>query len=243
MTKSLGNVLDPFEVIERFGADALRYYLLRDVTFGQDGSVSTAAFERATRPSWPTTRQPREPHDRDDRALPRRRRAGRRPRPGAGARTSTASPSASRELLDARRADAGARRDLAARAAAEPLRRGARAVEAGQGRRAAPPSSTSCSRSLAEGLRVLDGAAAPVPAGDVREAARRARQAASSARARAARRGAARARRRSSSRCSRSSSGDAEPRRDRQPHPPRLVRAAGRRAGRRGARGRACGGC
>jgi methionyl-tRNA synthetase len=46
MSKSLGNVLDPFAVIERFGADALRFYLLRDVPFGQDGSVSTASFEQ-----------------------------------------------------------------------------------------------------------------------------------------------------------------------------------------------------
>jgi methionyl-tRNA synthetase len=46
MSKSLGNVLDPFEVIERFGSDALRFYLLRDVPFGQDGSVSTASFEQ-----------------------------------------------------------------------------------------------------------------------------------------------------------------------------------------------------
>src|ERR1700759_3329939 len=45
MSKSLGNVLDPFEVIERFGADALRFYLLREVSFGQDGSISTAGFE------------------------------------------------------------------------------------------------------------------------------------------------------------------------------------------------------
>ncbi len=45
MSKSLGNVLDPFAVIDRYGADALRFYLLRDVSFGQDGSVSTAAFE------------------------------------------------------------------------------------------------------------------------------------------------------------------------------------------------------
>jgi methionyl-tRNA synthetase len=46
MSKSLGNVLDPFAVIERFGADALRFYLLRDVSFGQDGSVSQLAFEQ-----------------------------------------------------------------------------------------------------------------------------------------------------------------------------------------------------
>jgi methionyl-tRNA synthetase len=46
MSKSLGNVLDPFEIIDRFGTDALRYYLTRDVTFGEDGSVSTAAFEQ-----------------------------------------------------------------------------------------------------------------------------------------------------------------------------------------------------
>jgi methionyl-tRNA synthetase len=46
MSKSLGNVLDPFAVIERFGADALRFYLLREVPFGQDGSVSTTSFEQ-----------------------------------------------------------------------------------------------------------------------------------------------------------------------------------------------------
>jgi methionyl-tRNA synthetase len=45
MSKSLGNVLDPFEVIERFGADALRFYCFREVSFGQDGSVSAAGFE------------------------------------------------------------------------------------------------------------------------------------------------------------------------------------------------------
>jgi methionyl-tRNA synthetase len=45
MSKSLGNVLDPFEAIERFGADALRFYCFREVSFGQDGSVSAAGFE------------------------------------------------------------------------------------------------------------------------------------------------------------------------------------------------------
>jgi methionyl-tRNA synthetase len=46
MSKSLGNVLDPFVVMDRFGTDALRHYVLRDVSFGQDGSVSTEAFEQ-----------------------------------------------------------------------------------------------------------------------------------------------------------------------------------------------------
>src|SRR3954447_13880050 len=40
MSKSLGNVLDPFEVMDRYGTEALRFYLLRDVTFGADGSPS-----------------------------------------------------------------------------------------------------------------------------------------------------------------------------------------------------------
>lgn len=44
MSKSLGNVLDPFEVIDRFGTDALRYYCFREVSFGQDGGVSVAGF-------------------------------------------------------------------------------------------------------------------------------------------------------------------------------------------------------
>ncbi|WP_210494381.1 methionine--tRNA ligase [Patulibacter sp. SYSU D01012] len=40
MSKSRGNVLDPFAAIEAYGADAVRFYLLREVGFGQDGSVS-----------------------------------------------------------------------------------------------------------------------------------------------------------------------------------------------------------
>jgi methionyl-tRNA synthetase len=45
MSKSLGNVIDPFEVSDRFGVDALRHYLLSAVSFGQDGSVSPEDFE------------------------------------------------------------------------------------------------------------------------------------------------------------------------------------------------------
>ena len=45
MSKSLGNVLDPFDAIDKFGADALRFYCFREVSFGQDGSISSAGFE------------------------------------------------------------------------------------------------------------------------------------------------------------------------------------------------------
>jgi methionyl-tRNA synthetase len=44
MSKSVGNVIDPMELAERFGVDALRYFLLREVTFGQDGSYSAEAI-------------------------------------------------------------------------------------------------------------------------------------------------------------------------------------------------------
>src|SRR5947208_11988400 len=39
MSKSLGNVLDLFEVMEQYGTDALRFYLMRAVSFGSDGAV------------------------------------------------------------------------------------------------------------------------------------------------------------------------------------------------------------
>ncbi|HUE27824.1 MAG TPA: methionine--tRNA ligase [Solirubrobacteraceae bacterium] len=45
MSKSLGNVLDPFEVIEEFGTEALRFYLMRDVPFGADGAVGMDAVK------------------------------------------------------------------------------------------------------------------------------------------------------------------------------------------------------
>lgn len=44
MSKSVGNVVDPVVLIERYGADAIRYFLLRDVTFGQDGLFSNEAL-------------------------------------------------------------------------------------------------------------------------------------------------------------------------------------------------------
>lgn len=44
MSKSKGNVVDPFVLIERYGLDAVRYYLLREVPFGSDGTYTEEAF-------------------------------------------------------------------------------------------------------------------------------------------------------------------------------------------------------
>lgn len=45
MSKSLGNVLDPNKVVDLYGSDALRFYCFREVSFGNDGSISTEGFE------------------------------------------------------------------------------------------------------------------------------------------------------------------------------------------------------
>lgn len=44
MSKSKGNVVDPFTLIDRYGLDALRYYLLREVPFGSDGVFTPEGF-------------------------------------------------------------------------------------------------------------------------------------------------------------------------------------------------------
>lgn len=44
MSKSIGNVVDPVSLVESFGVDQVRYFLLREVPFGQDGSYSEEAI-------------------------------------------------------------------------------------------------------------------------------------------------------------------------------------------------------
>mgnify|MGYP006134966711 CR=1 FL=1 len=40
MSKSIGNILDPLEIIEKYGIDQLRYYLIKEVSLGNDGNIS-----------------------------------------------------------------------------------------------------------------------------------------------------------------------------------------------------------
>jgi methionyl-tRNA synthetase len=44
ISKSLGNVVRPYNIIDEFGADSLRYFLLREMVFGQDQNYSDEAF-------------------------------------------------------------------------------------------------------------------------------------------------------------------------------------------------------
>lgn len=44
MSKSLGNTIDPFELVEKYGVEYIRYFLLREAQFGSDGNFSQSAF-------------------------------------------------------------------------------------------------------------------------------------------------------------------------------------------------------
>jgi methionyl-tRNA synthetase len=48
MSKSVGNVIDPFALIDHYGLDQLRYFMLREVPFGQDGNYSHEAIVNRT---------------------------------------------------------------------------------------------------------------------------------------------------------------------------------------------------
>ena len=46
MSKSKGNILNPLEIIDKYGIDELRYYLMKEVSHGSDGSISLTNLEK-----------------------------------------------------------------------------------------------------------------------------------------------------------------------------------------------------
>ncbi len=134
MSKSVGNVVRPDALVAAFGPDALRYFLLREMTFGQDASFSDEAFLDAVqrRPG----QRPRQHRLARRGALPAvlRRRAS-----GALRRTTRSGARFERDAARVARRDGGVRLQPGARGRLAPadgdqrIRRGARAVEGAQG--------------------------------------------------------------------------------------------------------------
>jgi methionyl-tRNA synthetase len=55
MSKSVGNVVDPHAMVDRYGVDAFRYFLFREVPFGLDGDFSEQALINRINTDLPTT--------------------------------------------------------------------------------------------------------------------------------------------------------------------------------------------
>ena len=54
MSKSRGNIVRAETILDVLGADALRYFLLREIVFGQDGRSPSTRWCSVTTPTWPT---------------------------------------------------------------------------------------------------------------------------------------------------------------------------------------------
>ena len=137
MSKTTGNVVNPFPFIERYGIDALRYYLAREVRFGEDGTFTAEGFE--ARYSQELANELGNLLNRVTSMLGRYR-DGVVPADGGGdgelAGDIATATAAFAENLDRLDISARPRGRLAHRPEAQPARRAARPLDAGQGPRA-----------------------------------------------------------------------------------------------------------
>ena len=146
MGKSAGNAIDPFAIIDEYGTDALRFYLMRDGLLRPRRRGLARGFraryesELANDLGNLASRTIAMIHRYRDGVVPDAPLD-----PGLAAEIDGLERRGLRAARP-RRPDAARRGDLAARAAAEPLRRGAGAVDAGEGPRRARASSTACWR-------------------------------------------------------------------------------------------------
>ena len=244
MSKSLGNVIEPFEVVRALRRRRAALLRVREVRFGQDGEVSPEGFEQRY-----TSELANEYGNLASRTLAmiERYRDGVVPEAEPPADLAAEFEGLREAVCGAHRrgrADAGARRDLAPRQAPEPLRPGRGAVEARQGRRARPTSSTRCSTGSPRGCAscrcCCTRSCRSRPSGcSPRSGARTARSTTRALGAVGRRRAARRARPALPARRGARDLRGLSERRDRHPLPPRLLQAGRRRAGRPRARGRA----
>ena len=134
MSKSLGNVIDPLELVDVYGVDAVRFYAARATTFGQDGNVSVddvrERYERELANDLGNL------VSRTTAMIARYRDGARRADERGAAVGRRRAPRQARRRARPVRHHGRDRRDLARRSPPEPVRRGVGAVAAREGRSA-----------------------------------------------------------------------------------------------------------
>ena len=177
ISKSLGNVIDPLELIDVYGADAVRYWCARAVSFGQDGSASLGGIpERYERELGNDLGNLALAHDRDDRALPRRRIPSRPDaRRDSPTRSRRCGPTSSARI-DAFDITGAVDRIWVLVRAAQPLRDEQKPWELAKDEARAARARRRCSSTSPTGCASVAVALAAVPAGDGPEDPRGARQ-------------------------------------------------------------------